>query len=87
MAGMVAKNVVVYEPPKQTHAVMLYWCLLEEWADFLHSWETPENALLFCLLSQGSPLPSNFHSPARTHKNADLLNLEIRIFEGASGID
>jgi ESCRT-II complex subunit VPS25 len=38
MAAMVAKNVAVYEPTKQTRAVLLYWRLPEEWADVLHSW-------------------------------------------------
>ncbi|KAG1779925.1 hypothetical protein EV702DRAFT_1276851 [Suillus placidus] len=38
MAAMVAKNVAVHEPSKQTHAVLLYWRLPDEWADVLHSW-------------------------------------------------
>jgi len=38
MVAMVAKNVAVYEPPKQTRAVLLFWRLPEEWADVLHSW-------------------------------------------------
>lgn len=38
MAIMVAKNLAVYEPSKQTRAVLLYWRLPEEWADVLHSW-------------------------------------------------
>jgi ESCRT-II complex subunit VPS25 len=38
MAALVAKNLAVYEPAKQTRAVLLYWRLPEEWADVLHSW-------------------------------------------------
>ncbi|OAX40333.1 hypothetical protein K503DRAFT_791466 [Rhizopogon vinicolor AM-OR11-026] len=33
MAEMVAKNIAVYEPPKQIRAVMLYWRLPEECPD------------------------------------------------------
>ena len=35
---MVRKNLAVYEPPKQTRAVVLYWRLPEEWAEVLHEW-------------------------------------------------
>ncbi|KAG0709463.1 ESCRT-II complex, vps25 subunit, partial [Suillus ampliporus] len=45
MADMVAKNLTVYEPPKQTRAVILYWRLPEEWADVLHSWATATGQL------------------------------------------
>ncbi|KAI0940741.1 hypothetical protein AcW1_006539 [Taiwanofungus camphoratus] len=38
LAEMVSKNVAVYEPPKQTRAVLLYWRLPEEWAEALHEW-------------------------------------------------
>jgi hypothetical protein len=54
MAAMVAKNVAVYEPPKQAHAVMLFWRLPEEWADVLHSWvrsQVPLMAVRFSVLS------------------------------------
>ncbi|KAG2103109.1 ESCRT-II complex vps25 subunit [Suillus discolor] len=45
MAIMVAKNLAVYEPSKQTRAVLLYWRLPEEWADVLHSWATATGQL------------------------------------------
>lgn len=35
---MVRKNLAVYDPPKQTRAVVLYWRLPEEWAEVLHEW-------------------------------------------------
>ena len=35
---MVSKEVAVYEPPKQTRSVLLYWRLPEEWAEVLHGW-------------------------------------------------
>lgn len=35
---MVSKKVAVYEPPKQTRSVLLYWRLPEEWAEVLHGW-------------------------------------------------
>lgn len=38
MASMVSQNLAVYEPPKQTRAVILYWRLPEEWAEVLHEW-------------------------------------------------
>ncbi|OJA16952.1 hypothetical protein AZE42_09458 [Rhizopogon vesiculosus] len=45
IAEMVAKNIAVYELPKQTRVVMLYWGLPEEWADVLHSWATATGQL------------------------------------------
>ncbi|KXN90698.1 Vacuolar protein-sorting-associated protein 25 [Leucoagaricus sp. SymC.cos] len=38
LATMVQRNLAVYEPPKQTRSVLLYWRLPEEWADALHRW-------------------------------------------------
>ncbi|KAI0732155.1 ESCRT-II complex vps25 subunit [Fomitopsis betulina] len=38
VADMVSKNLAVYEPPKQTRTVLLYWRLPEEWAEVLHEW-------------------------------------------------
>jgi ESCRT-II complex subunit VPS25 len=35
---MVSKNLAVYEPAKQTRAVLLYWRLPEEWAEVLYDW-------------------------------------------------
>lgn len=35
---MVSKNLAVYEPPKQTKSVILYWRSLDEWAEALHDW-------------------------------------------------
>lgn len=35
---LVRKNLAVYEPPKQTRAVVLYWRLPEEWAEVLYEW-------------------------------------------------
>ncbi|OAX36383.1 ESCRT-II complex vps25 subunit [Rhizopogon vinicolor AM-OR11-026] len=61
MAGMIAKNVAVYEPPKQTRAVMLYWRLPEEWADVLHSWATATgqlNTILTFYEISDPPIPS-----------------------------
>ncbi|OAX32929.1 hypothetical protein K503DRAFT_869873 [Rhizopogon vinicolor AM-OR11-026] len=61
MARMVAKNVVVYEPPKHIRAVMLYWCLPEEWADVLHSWATVTgqlNTILTFYEISDPPIPS-----------------------------
>ncbi|KAF9049511.1 ESCRT-II complex, vps25 subunit, partial [Hymenopellis radicata] len=42
---MVAKNVAVYDPAKQTRAVLLYWRLPEEWAETLHEWATSTGQL------------------------------------------
>lgn len=38
MEAMVKKNVAVYEPPRQTRSVMLYWRSPEEWSEILHNW-------------------------------------------------
>ena len=38
MSQMVATNLAVYEPAKQTRSVQLYWRLPEEWAEVLHEW-------------------------------------------------
>ena len=38
ISQMVAKNLAVYEPVKQTRSVLLYWRLPEEWAEVLHEW-------------------------------------------------
>jgi len=38
METMVAKNLAVYEPPKQTRSVLIYWRLPEEWAEVLYDW-------------------------------------------------
>lgn len=35
---MVASDVAVYEPQKQTRSVLLYWRSADEWAETLHSW-------------------------------------------------
>src|SRR6266550_977098 len=41
MEAMIKKNVAIYEPPKQTRSVMLYWRTPEEWAEVLHNWVYP----------------------------------------------
>lgn len=38
MEALVAKNLAVYEPPKQTRSILLYWRLPEEWAEVLYDW-------------------------------------------------
>jgi ESCRT-II complex subunit VPS25 len=38
LGAMAGKNLAVYEPAKQTRAVLLYWRLPEEWAEVLHEW-------------------------------------------------
>ncbi|PFH50282.1 hypothetical protein AMATHDRAFT_75690 [Amanita thiersii Skay4041] len=43
--AMVKKNVAVYEPPKQTHSVVLYWRTPEEWAEALHEWASSTGQL------------------------------------------
>lgn len=35
---MVGKNLAVYDAPKQTRSILLYWRLPEEWAEVLHEW-------------------------------------------------
>lgn len=41
MTEMVAKNLAMYEPVKQTRAVLLWWRTPEEWAEELHKWVRP----------------------------------------------
>ncbi|KAI0358209.1 ESCRT-II complex vps25 subunit [Trametes cingulata] len=38
LADMVSKGHAVYEPPKQTSSVLLYWRNPEEWAQVLYDW-------------------------------------------------
>ncbi|KAJ8456903.1 hypothetical protein ONZ45_g18533 [Pleurotus djamor] len=38
ITSMVSQNLAVYEPPKQSRSVLLYWRRPEEWADVLHTW-------------------------------------------------
>ena len=43
ISQMVAKDLAVYEPAKQTRSVLLYWRLPEEWAEVLHEWVCPDH--------------------------------------------
>ena len=47
---MVSKNLAVYEPAKQTRAVLLYWRLPEEWAEVLYEWVRDPSLLPFDLV-------------------------------------
>ncbi|KAI0285769.1 ESCRT-II complex vps25 subunit [Russula aff. rugulosa BPL654] len=58
---MVHKNLAVYEPPKQTRAVVLYWRLPEEWAEVIHEWATKTgqlNTILTFYEISNPPVPS-----------------------------
>ena len=58
---MVRKNLAIYEPPKQTRAVVLYWRLPEEWAEVLHEWVRAPFPIPFLHLNQlFSTSPSPF---------------------------
>ncbi|KAF8202415.1 hypothetical protein BJ912DRAFT_944755 [Pholiota molesta] len=35
---IVVENLAVYEPPKQTRSVLVFWRLPEEWAEVLYDW-------------------------------------------------
>ena len=58
MEALVAKNLAVYEPPKQARSILLYWRLPEEWAEVLYDWVTshaisrtpPARHLLTCIV-------------------------------------
>ncbi|KAG1771542.1 ESCRT-II complex subunit-domain-containing protein [Suillus occidentalis] len=61
MAALVAKDLAVYEPAKQTRAVLLHWRLPEGWADVLHSWATATgqlNTILTFYEISDPPIPS-----------------------------
>ncbi|GLB41895.1 putative ESCRT-II complex vps25 subunit [Lyophyllum shimeji] len=45
LSAMVAKDLAVYEPPRQTRSVLLYWRSPDEWAETLHSWATATGQL------------------------------------------
>ena len=45
ISQMVAKNLAVYEPAKQTRSVLLYWRLPEDWAEVLHEWVRPNQTV------------------------------------------
>ncbi|KAH9169866.1 ESCRT-II complex vps25 subunit [Lactarius sanguifluus] len=58
---MVNKDLAVYEPVKQTRAVLLYWRSPEEWADALHEWATNTgqlNTILTFYEISDPPVPS-----------------------------
>ncbi|KAI9440632.1 ESCRT-II complex vps25 subunit [Lactarius indigo] len=58
---MINKDLAVYEPIKQTRAVLLYWRSLEEWADVLHEWATNTgqlNTILTFYEISDPPVPS-----------------------------
>lgn len=38
MVAMTDENLAVYEPPKQTRSILIYWRLPEEWAEVLYEW-------------------------------------------------
>ena len=38
MEAMTDKNLAIYEPPKQTRSILIYWRLPEEWAEVLYEW-------------------------------------------------
>jgi len=38
MVAMTEKNLAMYEPPKQTRSILIYWRLPEEWAEVLYEW-------------------------------------------------
>jgi ESCRT-II complex subunit VPS25 len=38
LEAMVQQNLAVYEPPKQTRSVLVFWRLPEEWAEVLYDW-------------------------------------------------
>lgn len=38
MASLASQNLAVYEPPKQTRSIIVYWRLPEEWAEVMHEW-------------------------------------------------
>lgn len=75
ISQMVAKNLAVYEPAKQTRSVQLYWRLPEEWAEVLHEWVLPTKILgvRLSILTAGlyPPSPGVFHRSAQYHH--DLL--------------
>ncbi|GBE89518.1 ESCRT-II complex vps25 subunit [Sparassis latifolia] len=45
LTDMVTKNTAVYEPPRQTRSVLLYWRQPEEWAEVLHDWASTTGQL------------------------------------------
>lgn len=62
LATMVEKGLAVYEPAKQTRAVLLYWRKPEEWAETLHAWATSTgqlNTILTFYEITDPPVPSD----------------------------
>ncbi|KAJ7596015.1 ESCRT-II complex subunit-domain-containing protein [Mycena floridula] len=45
LQSMVSSDSAVYDPPKQTRAVLLYWRRPEEWAETLHEWASSTGQL------------------------------------------
>jgi ESCRT-II complex subunit VPS25 len=38
LQSLVAQSLAVYEPPRQTQTVMLYWRRPEDWGEVLFEW-------------------------------------------------
>lgn len=76
---MVAKNQAIYDPPKQTRSVLLYWRTPEEWAEVLHEWVCSE-FLARIRLSNPFSFAGDLNRPAqyyfdvlRDHRTLDTL--------------
>jgi ESCRT-II complex subunit VPS25 len=58
---MISKDLAVYEPAKQSRAILLYWRLPEEWAEVLYEWVTNTgqlNTILTFYEISDPPVPS-----------------------------
>ncbi|KAH9851857.1 ESCRT-II complex vps25 subunit [Lenzites betulinus] len=63
LADMVAKGHAVYEPPRQTASVLLYWRSADEWAQVLYDWANTTgqmNTILTFYEIVEPPVPSPF---------------------------
>ncbi|EIN03837.1 winged helix DNA-binding domain-containing protein [Punctularia strigosozonata HHB-11173 SS5] len=77
LSELVKRKQAVYDPPRQTRSVILYWRLPEEWAEVLHEWATNSGQLNTILTYQEitePPVPS------------PLSNVPLQVLRQAIGI-
>lgn len=77
ISQMVAGNLAVYEPAKQTRSVLLYWRLPEEWAEVLHEWASSTGQLNTIL---------TFYEIVEPPVPSELSNLPISLLKKAIAI-
>lgn len=76
LASLVAQGLAIYDPPKQTRSVLLYWRLPSEWAEILFEWVRPlPHIHLPINLNLNLNLNLNFFLPPQASSTAQLNSI------------